>query len=366
MRFLSSLALVFALAGCSTPPVASHVDGDLVPIGVPHTFANGRSSVRITRIRPAAAANTYEVTVHFTLAQMKRAEINFGAGENAAGRYVVLEKRIVEQLSGDAVAEVSLTKAYRSSDGVVSLHINLSEFPHEKRWSPVAGDRWDVRVPPVVQILPAGYKPDQVDQKPKLGASVRATREVLRELGLLGAAEVEVIITPEGTVKSAKVVRADNPEVGAAVAADALNWTFTPALKDGKPVACVMVIQSRSPLSPPDPVHTAYAKVRTLGFSGAFSVGAELDVQPRTNGAMPVDPPEKDGARVIGSAVVAFIVETDGLVKECKIVEASAPEIADMALRMLKKSRFHPGMKNGIAVRSALIIPFKIDKSENR
>ena len=209
--------------------------------------------MQITRIRPATNANTYEVTVHFALAQMTRAEVNFGLGENAAGRYVIVEKRIVEQPTGDAVAEISLTKASQRSDGVVSVHVNLSEFPHEKRWSPVAGDRWDVRVPLVVEISPAAYKPDQVDEVPKFGASVRATREVLRKLGILGAAMVEVIITPEGTVQSAKVVRADNPEVGAAVAADALHWTFTPAMKGGKPVACVIVIQSRSPLSPPGP-----------------------------------------------------------------------------------------------------------------
>jgi hypothetical protein len=371
MKSLAPLVLLLVLAGCSTPPETPRAAGELAPIGAPRTFANSRAAVQITRIRPTATAHRYEVTVRYALGLAARGEINFGLGENRGG-YVIAEKRLVEQPAGEIAAEITLTTRTQGADGVVSFNVNLSEYPHEKRWSPLAGDRWDVRVPAIAAPAPAAdgsarvYKAEQVDQAPKFGASVRGTREVLRQRGLLGAATVEVVITAEGKVQSAKVVQADSPEVGAVVAADARNWTFTPALKDGQPVACVLMIQSRSPLSPPDPVSAAYQKVRKLGLAEPFAVGAELDVQPRVDGRVAMPLPKTEAGKGPGSALAAFVVEADGSVKDCKIIEASTPEIADMVVRGVKASRFRPGLKGGAAVRAALILPFAFGEPEKR
>eukprot|EP01031_Cornospumella_fuschlensis_P013096 gene13096-16008_t len=132
MKSLAPLVLLLVLAGCSTPSDVTRAPGELAPIGAPRTFATGRAAVQIIGIRRAASANTYAVTVRYALAQMPRAEINFGLGENGGGRYVVAEKRIVEQPTGEIVAEIALTPARQGTNGLVAFNVNLSEYPHEK------------------------------------------------------------------------------------------------------------------------------------------------------------------------------------------------------------------------------------------
>jgi TonB family protein len=60
----------------------------------------------------------------------------------------------------------------------------------------------------------------------------------LAAAGTAGGAILELIITAEGRVSRATVLRASHPEFGQAAQAAVLQWEFTPAKKDGVPVEC--------------------------------------------------------------------------------------------------------------------------------
>jgi len=58
----------------------------------------------------------------------------------------------------------------------------------------------------------------------------------LAAAGTAGGAILELIITAEGRVSRATVLRASHPEFGQAAQAAIMQWEFTPAKKDGVPV----------------------------------------------------------------------------------------------------------------------------------
>lgn len=60
----------------------------------------------------------------------------------------------------------------------------------------------------------------------------------LRDRGGHGDALVDVVVSKDGTVREAKLVRASDPVFGELVRFAILQWTFHPALIDGKPVNC--------------------------------------------------------------------------------------------------------------------------------
>jgi TonB family protein len=60
----------------------------------------------------------------------------------------------------------------------------------------------------------------------------------LAAAGTAGGAILELIITAEGRVSRATVLRASHPEFGQAAQSAVLQWEFTPAKKDGVPVEC--------------------------------------------------------------------------------------------------------------------------------
>jgi protein TonB len=63
----------------------------------------------------------------------------------------------------------------------------------------------------------------------------------------------------------------------------------------------------------------------------------------------------------VGLVTINFLVDTTGNVQEPTVVKASHPELAEPALKAIKKWRFKPATKDGVAVAVHVTIPIKFD-----
>jgi len=63
-----------------------------------------------------------------------------------------------------------------------------------------------------------------------------------RRAGIIGEVVVEFIVDADGAVQQAQVRQATSQEFGDAVIAAVSKWRFTPAMKDGQPVAVAMQV----------------------------------------------------------------------------------------------------------------------------
>ena len=93
--------------------------------------------------------------------------------------------------------------------------------------------------------------------------------------------------------------------------------------------------------------------------SDTFDV-ADLEKRPEpVSQAAPVYPAELRKAQIEGSVTVICILGEDGRVEEPRVENSSRPEFEKPALDAIRKWRFHPGMKNGQAVRTYIRIPMR-------
>jgi protein TonB len=63
----------------------------------------------------------------------------------------------------------------------------------------------------------------------------------------------------------------------------------------------------------------------------------------------------------VGLVTINFLVDATGNVQEPTIVKTSHPELAEPALKAIKKWRFKPAKKDGEAVAVHVTIPMKFD-----
>ncbi len=99
------------------------------------------------------------------------------------------------------------------------------------------------QVPPEVVFATVGpvFECYQLDQKP--AATVHKAPQYpyeLRRHGISGYAICELIISAEGKVAFAKVIKCNNQELGVAAKEAVLQWQFSPGVKNATPVACRM------------------------------------------------------------------------------------------------------------------------------
>lgn len=89
---------------------------------------------------------------------------------------------------------------------------------------------------------------------------------------------------------------------------------------------------------------------------------AELDQKPEAiNPKLPTLP--SNLTMVEGRVEIQMTINRDGTTADLRIVRASNPEIGRIYMAALAKWKFKPGIKNGKAVRSAVVAPFLINAS---
>ena len=113
-----------------------------------------------------------------------------------------------------------------------------------------------------------------------------------------------------------------------------LRSKFQPALKGGEPVATQVRI----------PIVFREREERTFDFSA-------LDVKPEVlSRVAPIYPFNLKRNGITGTAVVQFLIESDGRVSNIVVVAATDSGFADSAVAAIRKWRFKPGILDGKAV----------------
>lgn len=106
------------------------------------------------------------------------------------------------------------------------------------------------------------------------------------------------------------------------------------------------------------------AAVKTKGvelrpLSGEILPAAKVEVQPKpTFQAQPVYPAAFRSAGVEGKALIEFVVDADGKVRDATAVSFTHQEFAASAVEAVSKWEFIPGQKAGLAVNTRLKMPF--------
>lgn len=105
-------------------------------------------------------------------------------------------------------------------------------------------------LPPMRPPAPSDEVPlSAVDQLPALTNAAEISQllqtrypPLLRDAGMTGVVQVQVVVAPDGTVRSASVESATHELFAAPAAAVAARMRFRPAMKDGRPVATRLII----------------------------------------------------------------------------------------------------------------------------
>ena len=166
-----------------------------------------------------------------------------------------------------------------------------------------------------------------------------------------GIVTLGVSVDTTGTVQSVTVIR-DVPPLTAAAKVGVQNWTFSPAMKNGKALAGdVRVHVVFNPFNPGDTGIGGGG-----GASGGSGNGSSGDFQPaQLQTASYAQYPVNTVAS--GTVVVLFKVDASGTVQDTKVIKGAGP-LAGAATQAVKSWGFAPAAYKGTAVRSVVPVAF--------
>lgn len=91
---------------------------------------------------------------------------------------------------------------------------------------------------------------------------------------------------------------------------------------------------------------------------------SDLDKMPTPiKRVQPVYPAELKASRKTGEAVISFVVDVDGSVKNLRVEKATEPAFGEAALAAVAAWEFEPGRKNGTPVACQLSLPLRFTLS---
>lgn len=90
---------------------------------------------------------------------------------------------------------------------------------------------------------------------------------------------------------------------------------------------------------------------------GVYSVSA-VDVRPISTHEVEPDFPSELESILVGKAVVAFTVRTDGKVADAMIVQADDVQFGEAAVDAVRHWRFRPALMKGVPVDCRMTLPF--------
>ncbi len=184
--------------------------------------------------------------------------------------------------------------------------------------------------------------------------------------GADGWATVEFLIDKLGRVALTRVVKASRPEFGLALDAAVAGFQYDPAMRRGKPTPTLMVYRQSFSLSMATSDGSTDADSdrylgRILAKHPDRLVSARvLDQRLRPlSRTIPIFPPDLRGQVKAGSAVIKFVIDTDGRARLPQIVSASAPAFGYAAVQAVSSWRFAPPKARGKPVLTAVEVPFE-------
>jgi TonB family protein len=167
-------------------------------------------------------------------------------------------------------------------------------------------------------------------------------------------------VDASGHVARARAFRASQPEFGAAAVAAVERWTFEPGRKNGRPVATHLQVPINFALdNPPLPLVVAAARREATTHIDLEAIDiSRLDVTPVPRfQARPQYPAALRKKGIRGEAVVDFVVDVNGDVKNVSVVRATHPEFGDAAVDAVAQWKFKPGILRERVVNTHMQVP---------
>ena len=171
--------------------------------------------------------------------------------------------------------------------------------------------------------------------RPKvLSAPAPAYPEKAQSLGIV---VVSTVVGIDGHTHDVQVLRSLEPVIDADAIQTVKQWTFKPAMKDGKPVAFRMNVEMD------------YTKgASNWSMSRVFPVSDPTVMRPR-----PLKTPEPEYSesarkkKIQGTVTLSIIVGGDGHTHDVKVVDSLEPSLDSQAVDAVKHWRFAPCTKDG-------------------
>lgn len=182
----------------------------------------------------------------------------------------------------------------------------------------------------------------------------------MRRRGIAGEAIVDFVVDVNGDVRNAFALRATHPDFGKAAVAAVEKWKFHPGRKGGRAVNTHMQVPLFFSLDEgpsPEAIKVAVREATTRVELEAIDI-SKLDVTPRARfQARPTYPAELRKNKTAGEAVVDFIVDVQGNVRNAFAIRATHPEFAAAAVEAVAQWKFQPGQKGGRVVNTHMQVP---------
>jgi TonB family protein len=171
--------------------------------------------------------------------------------------------------------------------------------------------------------------------------------EELTGTAIEGTVRLECIVREDGTTGSARVIAPVHPVLDSEALKALGQWRFLPGRKDGRPVPVrveveITFLRESDPEAEPKGPPLGSPEVHLPG-GGVTQPTLLRETKPSyTAGAM--------RAGVQGRVKLECVVLADGAVGDVRVLERLHPDLDAEALRALRKWRFKPGIKDGVAV----------------
>jgi TonB family protein len=190
----------------------------------------------------------------------------------------------------------------------------------------------------VVYTIGRGISPPGVLYKPEPSYSEEARRK-----GIEGKIQLLVTVKTDGSVGDVKIKRSLGPGLDEQAITTIRTWRFTPAMKDGVPVAVQVTVEVQFQLY--------------KGLSPFAQPPPPEDVPPKLLDTMPGD------VRGPNTVKVALIVREDGSVdpKSIKFESKVDGRIKEVVSRLVQKLRFAPGTHFGVPTKAKMQLELDID-----
>lgn len=278
-----------------------------------------------------------------TVADIKIEESSHPAFEREAVRALLQFRFKPAELSGRPIPmrAVAPLKFSIGTDSSADEYPAPFKFPEKSPASMPAEFQYDT--PPRIKVTaPVVYPFEQL----KAGAT--------------GSARVSVIVDPAGNIRSVDVMKASEPEFGAATKAALSSWVFEPARKDGKPTWSAFSFEQAFAQDE----RNLNLDERALGLlelsrkeAGIYELN-ELDSMPKKlYSPAPPYPLSLKEQKISGKVLVKFYIDKTGAVQLPQIVEAENGDLAWLAMTAVLRWQFSPPMREGKPVEAVATLP---------
>lgn len=188
--------------------------------------------------------------------------------------------------------------------------------------------------------------------------------------GVEGNAIIACIVNTEGKAVQVQALSATHAGFVEPAIKAVKQWKWSPALKDGSPVNCLISIpvhfkditlSVKPPKKLPRGSRFLLVPDSEPALKGEFLFIKDVDVAPEPWGirAAPVFPSDLIHNNInLGEAVIGFLVNEKGLTEQAQVLSATYAALGESAVQAVKRWRYRPALKNDVPVNCFIRVVF--------